>query len=377
MTKTSKLLLAIFALLLLPLGASALTAKSGENIAVNQDQTIDDNYYAAGSNLNIDGKITGDLICAGQSINVNGEVGGDVICAGQSININGKVVGSVRVLTNALSVNGSIGKNLTVAAASINTNDNSTIGGEMLMAAAATNIKGKISGDLTGAGSVINLNGEIGKNVKLWIDDKKTNQPGLTISNNAQVGGSLLYTANKDARFEGEGSIGGEVKRNEWKENYQKESPIDWLWGVIFSIFASIIGGLVLIGLFRDQVREITDEMLEHFGPALGWGLIILFLTPLVALVLMITLIGIPLALTLMALWLIMIWISKIIVGILIGRVILEKLFANQKSNMMLALILGVILTRFIFAIPVLGWLLCFFAILWGLGGIFLFFKRS
>ena len=378
MFKTSKLIFVSIIVFLIPFGVSAFTTKTGQSVSLNKEESIKGNYYVAGNNIIIDGKIDGDLICAGQSINVNGEVSGDVICAGQTININGKVDGSVRLLSNAININSTINKNLMTAAATINTTAESLVGGEVLMAGAVADLKGKVAGDLSAAVSNISLGGEIAKNVRLYLNGKEK-QKGLVLTDSAKIGGDLNYIDSSEAKISPSARIGGKVNHNlpSIKEKTDRAYGVGWIWSKIYSIFATIVIGLVLVSLWGEETRKLTRKMLEKIGPAFGWGTIILIMTPIAAIILMLTLIGFPLAILLLITWVIAIWLSKIFVAILIGRSFLEKFWKDKKENLIIALIIGVAICWIIFAIPVIGWILSLAAILLGLGGIFLFFKKD
>ena len=117
--------------------------------------------------------------------------------------------------------------------------------------------------------------------------------------------------------------------------------------------------------------------MLKNTGPAIGWGAVLMFLTPIVALLLFITLIGIPLSIIILALWFIALYLSKIIIGILVGRGILEKLLPKKNKSLIWAMIIGVIIVWMITSLPLIGWLFCLTAIWWALGGMWLYYKKS
>lgn len=388
--KKAKILIFLFLalLLILPISASAFTAKSGDVVYVEKDETVDGNFFAVGSNITVDGRVTGDVICAGQSININGAVEGDVICGAQTINISGPVNGSVRAAGNTVNINSAVARNVMVFGASIIVGSNGAIGWDMLTAGAVGEIRGKIGRGLTGILASAIISGEIAGDVKLQIDDRiKQEKKGVSVNNESKlnitdmaiIGGNVFYTANNDAKIAEGAIITGETIKNVPEIRAGVKNNFKALWGIfgLYSIFAALVIGLVLVSLWRDEIKKMTDNMTKKTGASIGWGIVIMFLTPLIALTLLLTLIGIPLAGLLMLFWIIGLMISKIIVGILIGRSLLEKFWKSQKDSLIWAMIIGIIITQIIFSIPLIGWLLCLVAIWWGLGGIYLFFKKS
>ena len=375
-------------LLALPLGAKAFAVKTGDSVYVAEGEVIEGNLYAAAANITVDGTIKGDVICAGQSININGKVDGDVICAGQSINTKGQIGGNVRVAGNSINLGGSIARNVNAFGASIILDKNAEVGWSMLMAGATAEIRGKIGGDLYGAGPKITIAGEIGGDVRVRLKDKiRAEKKGLSyedksellsISDDAKIGGNLTYTGNNEAVISEKTTIAGEVKHNLPKvEKARKFMFVGWFWGKLYSIFAALVVGLVLISLWRKQIIELTNKMLEKVGASIGWGAVIMFLTPIIAILLIFTLIGIPLALILLGVWIIALFIAKILAGIMIGRSILEKLWKKKKDPLIWAMIVGIVICWFIFSIPFVGWILTLVALWWGLGGIWLAFRKA
>lgn len=383
MKKSRIIIFSLFAfLLVIPMAVSAYSVKTDDIIYVGKDEVVEGNLYAAGSSITVDGTVTGDVICGAQTVSINGKVEGDVICGAQTININGPVNGNVRVAGNTININSDVARNVMAFGASIIVSNNASIGWGMLTAGATGEIRGSIGRNLHGALASAVIAGEIGGDVKLQIDDRakkdKKDSSNLNIADSAIIGGGVSYTAANEAKVASGASIVGEVTHNLPKIKTSKED-LRALWGIakIYSIFSALIIGLVIISLWRDEVKKMIDLMLKKTGSSIGWGAVIMFLTPIIAILLLITLIGIPLAGLLMLAWIIALWTSKIFVGILIGRNILEKIWTKQKNSMMWAMIIGITVTQIIFSVPIIGWLLALVATWWGLGGLFLCIKKS
>ncbi|MFA6106116.1 MAG: hypothetical protein WC745_00360 [Patescibacteria group bacterium] len=359
----------------IPAGVSAYEIRKGDTVIVPKDEIIDGNLYVAGANINIDGHVKGDVFCAGQSINLSGTVDGSVFCAGQNINLNGKVAGSARMAASTININGEIGQNANAFAASISVSEKSKIGWDMFMGAAGANLSGEIGGDLHGGGANISLNSKVGKNVNLALGEKK--DTSFTIGDKAQIGGDLTYRSGEDAEISGQAKIAGETIRKEFTAGIKKSGPAARAGMIVFSIFSSLIIGLVLVSVFRKNIIVVTDIMLDKIAASIGVGFLALVLAPFVFVILAITIIGLPLSLILLALWIITLYVSKIITGIFLGRVLIEKYWAVKKESLIWPMIIGVTVTSLICFIPFIGWLLGLIAVLWALGGMILTLKKS
>jgi hypothetical protein len=102
---------------------------------------------------------------------------------------------------------------------------------------------------------------------------------------------------------------------------------------------------------------------------SLGWGAIILFATPLAALIVCITIVGIPLGLIALALYGIAIYLSQIPVALFIGRWIIGYFAkADSRAVMVGALALGLAILCLLRMIPYAGFFIGLAAVLFGLG---------
>lgn len=375
--KKATLILAL-AIMLMPLTVSAYAIKKDDSVYVPKEETIEGNLYAVGANITVEGKVTGDVICAGQSINISGVVDGDVICAGQLLNISGQIGGNLRLAGNAINFSGQVARNAMTLGATIVTAPGSTIGWDLLALGNIFELRGNIGRDLYGGMAKANLTGEVGKNVNLNFGPKNGNDQPLIIGGTAKINGAVNYTAKKNALIDGGAIIKGQtthklpiiiVKRSNF-------TNIGWWWGNLIKLFSALVIGLVLVSFWRELIIKITDLMMARMNASLGRGILVLLLTPIIAIILLITIIGIPLSLILMACWLIALCLSKVLVGILVGRQLLNKFLPQQKDSLILGMVIGTVIVYLVFAVPLFGWIMALLATLWGLGGIMLILKK-
>jgi hypothetical protein len=100
-------------------------------------------------------------------------------------------------------------------------------------------------------------------------------------------------------------------------------------------------------------------------------GLIIMFVVPPIALILLFTIIGIPLALIMIAWWIIATYVTKIFTAILVGKIIIKEISKKNDTKLIWSLIIGVIICWLLFAIPFVGWIASLIAVWFGLGGLY------
>jgi cytoskeletal protein CcmA (bactofilin family) len=381
--KKAILLAALSLFLVLPAATQAFEVKSNPSVYIAKDQTVDGNLYAAGQSITIDGNVNGDVICAGQTVDISGDVAGDVICAGQVIIISGKVGGNARVAGNAIALKGEIARNTMAFGATVSLYNDATIGWDMMVGAGNLDIRGKIGGNLHGGAGATIIAGEIGKDVTLSLNSNSQEKNSmLAIEKDTKINGNLTYTDQVDANIKDGAQINGEITRNEPKSKAGKNDGKRWWafgWGIgwVYSLLASLIVGFVLIGLWKNQVIKMTDNMLAKIKPSISWGFAIIFLTPIAIVLIMITIVGIPLALLILGSWLGAIFISKILIGIMIGRSLMEKFWTRKKDSLPLAVIFGLLTTNIIFSIPIIGWIIALIGICWGIGGAWAYYRKN
>jgi hypothetical protein len=137
------------------------------------------------------------------------------------------------------------------------------------------------------------------------------------------------------------------------------------------------ITGLVMVLLLPRKTFALSEALRSKPAETLGWGALILFVTPIVALVVFITIVGIPLSLITITLWGITLYLAEIPVGIVIGRLILRQPRFNSRGQMVGSLALGLFILMLIKLIPVIDWVITLFIILFGAGTIITVLKHK
>lgn len=362
-------ILAALTLCLLPLTSlRAAGARAGNSIYVAEGEIVDGNFYAIGENITVDGTISGDLIAIAQTITVNGRVEGDIITISQDATINGSVGGNIRLAGNSSTINGAVARNVNTFGNKIVFGPDSRVGWDIYLVGANAEMRGTIDGSLSGQAGQALITGKIGKNVNLKLSSSGSGQK-LTIASGAIVNGDVIYTANNAASISEKSSIAGKVQQ---KISATPETNVLllWFWRKLFAIFSALAIGLVLIFAGRNISLKILNKISDSPAKMLLPGLIIMLILPPIALILIFTLIGIPLALIISAWWITATYIAKIYTAIYAGQFILKKITKNNDPSLLWSLVIGVVICWLLFAIPFLGWIIGLFAIWLGLGGI-------
>ena len=132
-----------------------------------------------------------------------------------------------------------------------------------------------------------------------------------------------------------------------------------------------LVIGIVLLLLVPKRLTTLTEAIRTNLWQSLGWGALILFATPIAAIIVMCTVIGLPIGLITLALYGIALYLSQIPVALLTGRLIIMRSTQSESKGLLIgALALGLAIITILTIIPVLGFIVGLAIVLFGLGSI-------
>jgi hypothetical protein len=128
---------------------------------------------------------------------------------------------------------------------------------------------------------------------------------------------------------------------------------------------SALILGLLLL-LFAPRLDPgIVDVVRTRMGAGFGFGAVVFFLIPIAAVILLVTIVGIPLGIfVLLALGLIY------TVGYVVGALALGRLVVKPPTSAFLAFLAGLGILRLVALIPVVGGLVWIVTAIFGLGAL-------
>lgn len=359
------LLTFLIALLFLPNMAQAATFMNGEE--VHLEQQISDDLYATGGILSIQQSVNGDVIAGGGRVSVDGTVSQDLMAGGGDISVSGEIGDDVRVVGGSIKIDAIIKGDLLGVGGDITLTDKSFVGGDVALGAGNIMLGGDINGDLKLAGGSVYLNSDVRGNMTLVNFEK------ITFGPKAKIRGSLWYRANQQIEIP-QGVVMGTVEFDMIPSSQIEENLPAILAGFsVFSLLATLLFGLVMLWFCRYYVIHTADLAYDNTLKGLGVGFLVLILTPIAILILLITTIGIPIALTLLAFWLVLLYVGKVMAAILIGFKIVKINPSDGFGRLFGSFALGALIYALIGMVPVVGWVVNLIFILIALGSITLY----
>lgn len=358
----------ILLLLIAPVvSAEQNDSKKIETTTVKSSDTVNRNYFAANERVEIDGIVNGDTFLAGGSVDVSGKINGDLLVVGGEVNISGEVTDDVRVAGGQVRISGKIGKNLTVAGGNVEVSESANIGQSVVATGGNVTLAAPISGTVNGGMGNLTIDNRIGGDVEVGVGLLKLNS-------NAVINGDLIYWSDNDATISDSAEITGETTKKSPPLN-RPEIDETKILGVIagfalaikiFNLITWFVIGLLLIHFFPQFSANSIKNLKDKPWASLGFGFLALLAIPILAIALMVIVIGIPLGIILLALYGIVIYFARIPVIYLMGQWLLSKF--TTKEHRVWSLVIGLLVYGILTVIPIIGALVSFFAMVFGLG---------
>ncbi len=423
----------ILAMFFVPTAIAGET-RSGGTVEIKQGEIVPDDLYVFAETVLVNGTIKGDLLgfSAKVVIGPTGVVEGDLIAAGQVLDIQGivkddaRVAGAVIILDDTAQ----IGDDMMSAAYSLETKSGSQIGGSLNFAGYQALLASTVEEDLVFAGNSLDLQGSVGGDAYVEVGGTESNMPfnpfnfipnmpavpavpaGLTVGDNASIGGSLVYTSPKEANIP-TGAVAGETDFTQVVEPTKapsgapeakpevREVPVSIVqrqitafahWGKTFlrNLMSLLIVGLLVAWLYPRLLSGSGETLKIRPWASLGVGILTgiafwlvmpVFALSLLAVVILLGLFSLgglvfP-AILIMMLILITIslaflisgsFFSKLIISQVLGQLILGGFKSPAADHRFGPWLLGLLIFVFLSSIPYVGWIVNILAILFGLG---------
>jgi cytoskeletal protein CcmA (bactofilin family) len=219
-------------------------------------------------------------------------------------------------------------------------------------------IAGHATGDVVSVSGPVRVTGRIDGDL-IAVSDRATLAPS------ARVGGDLRYGDERPVVASG-ASVGGETRRDNWDDAANGWGWVSGLaWWLAVSVSTLIVGAL-LVWLAPGALYAAERAVREHLGATIGSGVALAIGVPLLAILALVTLVGIPFGIALLLAAVPVLLIAYVTSGWIVGRRVLR----GRSAGPWAALLAGWGILRVLALIPVLGALVGLVATVVGLGAL-------
>ncbi|HEV2617904.1 MAG TPA: hypothetical protein VGU63_14990 [Candidatus Acidoferrales bacterium] len=353
-------LLVVLLLLAAPAAHAGELKHGNPNYTLAAGQTLNTDLFVAGDYIRIDGTVNGDVFIWSRDAEINGHVTGDVFTFCGRSQVNGQVDGNVRDWSQYIIINGKVMKNLLAMVGEIELNSKGQVDGSVTFQGAEGRLNGRIGRDLTARTRDLEIDGPVGGNAKLRSSD-------LQIGSEAEMAGSTTYSGRNKAIVDSGAKLASPLVFTRLKEGPDYSSGRYWwhralLWGAAFVFGLVLI--LLLPGFFAEGLRAS-----RKFLPSLGFGIVAMIATPIIAVIVCITMVGLGVGIATILMYAIALYASQTFVGTWIGGALLGK--GEGTGALLGRLALGLVILHGLELLPYhVGLIVKLVALWWGLGAI-------
>lgn len=338
---------AVLILGLLPVPVLAETVvRTGDSISIGVNQIVENNLYAAGGSVSISGEVKADMYAAAGSVTVNGPIGADFTAIGGTIQTHAKVADDVRVIGGDVVIANEVGGDVFVFGGQLKVLSSAKVAGNVYFYGGEAEIDGEVAGSIMGQADTFFIRNSVGA---VDVSARK-----IVLSDNANVAGNLSYKNGGDLERSLNSTVSGEILviENGLNQNSRSNFPLMFFLAWLFT-------SLSMLWLFRPQLEKLLVSVKKSPARVGIIGLSGLVAAPVLATILITTVLGIWVGIAILLLFLFFCLAALVLLPILLGSYLLSLYRKNDRVDI-LSVILGVATIGLLSLVPFLGGLFVF-----------------
>jgi len=315
--------------LLSPLIAQGQKTLAGNTVIVSE--MVNGNLYVSAGTVTINAPVRGDLVVVGGTVIINDTVTNDIMAAGGNITINGYTGGDVRTGGGEIFIKKNIGGDLLIGGGRIHIENGATIGGGLIAGSGDIEMNGIVTGDIKTGTGTFKMNGTAIHNLdcragNIFINGTINGNAvfaaqNVSISSTAAFQRNVRYwSKNKNVAF-GNTIKNGEAIYDpslEIKSGHWAYIGFSTLLGLLWYLTSVFIFILLIQYFFGKTVADAADTALAKALKSMGYGVLFIILVPVGIVLMMITVVGIPLAIFIAILYAILLLLANVIASAVI-----------------------------------------------------------
>lgn len=343
--------------------AKAKEYRSGASTEVTKNDFIDSSLTSSSAKQKIDGTINGNFYCSGQDVEISGVINGSVYCASQKFKLSGRVDGDLFIISNTTDISGIVNGSISALSSSIKLTESAKVRQDLSAFVSTANISGIIARDVELNAGTAKIGATIGRNLL-------GNYGSLTLYGDAYVRGNLNYTSNSDVKLENNAKIDGKTNRTAQVVN-MAGGVAAGLFTFLGFLVSLLIVSMVTVLIFPNFYEKTYAQIHTKTGATFGWGIFNLLVTPLIIGLIMITVLGIPLAGLIAVAWILSLMLSGPIFAYYVGKKV------KKKSSPVLTMLVGSLIVLSLYILPVINIIVGAIVGIVGSGALFNLVKTS
>jgi cytoskeletal protein CcmA (bactofilin family) len=378
---------------------SSHTLETDDKIHLSSLHNIDDDLYAFGNEVQIEGSVAGDLVVGCYIAIIKGDIGGSTNIFANTIDFSGRSENSIRCFGQRVMISGSTGRSLVAFGSEVILHQGAVVERDAGIFGGLVRFDGMVKGNVTCEAKSITITGQIDGNL-----DAKGEK--ITVSPPAVITGNVTYeTKEQDAFVQEPGvTILGDVT---WKPPEEEEDTgagvLASLTFKISCLLAAFIFGIIVTASFKPYAQESFKQLRQGLVASFAAGVvallvfifavIVLVLSSLLALaaylmlssnlallgvlILVFSIVMLPITSFASVVGGIVFYSAVILVAFALGYLIYGRYQRTAPEFSKLSLLIGLVILVIVFSIPFyIGWVLWILVTILGAGAITLGFKN-
>ena len=288
---------------------------------------VNRNVYDGGGQVRTPTAVRGDYAAAGGRVVVDQPVDGDATLAGGWVDVRAAVGDDVRVLAGDVAIEAAVGGELLASGGSIVLAPSASVGRGATLYGSDVRVEGRVEGALEVRAHTVRIDAAVGGDVRLVADE-------IVLGPGARIGGRLHYVSDAELERAPGAVIAGPVTREaaarpagpqpragSW-HGQRISHASGWASGLLS--FLGLLACAAVFLLLLPGFADATGRRLQRtpwLALAVGFGAAAAL--PVLAVLLFVTLIGLPLGVAVLALYPVL-----LLAGFLVGVLLLAELLA-------------------------------------------------
>jgi cytoskeletal protein CcmA (bactofilin family) len=332
--------------------------------AADRQSARADNYYAAGNHVEITTPMAADVIVAGRQIDIARPVAGDILAAGWRVVLSDRADDDVRIAAGEVNVDAPVAGDLTIAGGDVTIGPRTSVSGRSWLTGGTLRLNGVFERDVRVAGATVQIAGEIRQPLEVTAET-------LEILPSARILGPLTYKGASVARIAEGAVVNGPITYDKIPpREAERARAFPAVSGVLFALHLLLVGLLVVFFLPRVET-SVVAALRAQPGWSLLAGFALLVATPVAAVLLVISVLGLPIGLAIGALYALALFAGVVVTAFFVGDAEARLFNAGpivtrgQHAMLLLAGVLTLAVLR-----SLLGGFIVLVSVLFGLGAL-------
>ncbi len=329
---------------------ASTVVRTGDQISINENQSVVGDFYAMGRSVTVSGEIGGDAYVAGEVITINGVIKEDIAAIGDTVSLHATATEDVRIIARDVTIAEAVEGDLVIVAGTAHILSTAHVSGNVLLFGGSVTIEGTVEGDVLGTIDSLRIDGAVNGLVDVTVSE-------LVLGDRAVLGRDVTYVSSSELVRAPGAVVSGALSRSDAPlyEDASSTGTRAVVVAALISLFATLVMGLMV----RRPLLALGDMVFTRPELSVGYGIGVLFVTPFVVGMLLVSVLGSFLGFLIFFVWLTLILVAIPCMNLMVGLYIAKYAKWQTGGNVpLLPVIAATALLYGLLLVPVVGGLL-------------------